>query len=124
MVSMAIPSRICTRESIERKAWTGEAGSDVFWFLAPSFGLVGAAIFLYSLGPALGMTLIAVGFAVWSFLRSQTASEEENDAEEYSGRAAAMDWQSRFADSAGMRSGRFEMSTAAAARAALSRKSP
>ena len=66
MVSMAIPSPVCTRESIERKPWTAEARNDVFGVLGQSLGLVCAAIFLYSLGPALGMTLIAVSLVVWS----------------------------------------------------------
>jgi len=123
MVSMAIPSQVCsqvcTRESVERKSWTSEARNDVFGFFAQSIGLVGAAIFLYSLGPALGMTLIAVSLAVWSFLRSQTASEDEEDgSEEDVGHAAALNSPSRFADPVWMRSGRFGMSTAAATRPA------
>jgi len=79
MLSMAIPSQFCKRESIERKPWTSEARNDVFIFLAQSFGLVCVAVFLFSLGPSLGATLIAVSIAVWSLLRSQIASEEEED---------------------------------------------
>ena len=81
MVSMAIPSPVCsqvgTRESIERKPWNAEARDDVFGVLGQSLGLVCVAVFLYALGPALGMTLLAVSLVVRSLLRSQIASEEE-----------------------------------------------
>ena len=64
MVSMAIPSQLCMREPIERKPWNCEARNDVFGFLSQSFGLVCVAVFLYSLGPALGMTLMVVSLGV------------------------------------------------------------
>ena len=83
MVSMAVPSQVGnqvhTRESNARTLWTSAARSDVFGFFAQSLGLVGAATFLYALGPALGMALLAVSLVVWSLLRSQIASDEEDE---------------------------------------------
>jgi len=79
MVAMSIQSPISMRESVERKPWTSEARNDVFVFLAKASGVVCAATLLYCLGPALGMTLVGVSLAVWSFLRSQTASTEDED---------------------------------------------
>lgn len=115
MVSMAIPSQVCgqvySRESIERKPWNSEARNDVFGFLVQSLALVGTAIFLYALGPALGMTLIAVSPVVWSLLRSQIASEEEED-----GHADTLNSPSNCANSVWTRSDRFGTSLAAATR--------
>ena len=120
MVSMAISSPVCsqvgTRESIERKPWNAEAWNDVFGFLAQSLALVCAAIFLYALGPALGMTLLAVSLVVWSLLRSQIASEEEEGPEENGAYAATLNSASRCADPVWIRGGRFEIPTAAATR--------
>jgi hypothetical protein len=120
MVLMAIPSPVCsqvgTRESIERKPWNAEAWNDVFGFLAQSLALVCAAIFLYALGPALGMTLLAVSLVVWSLLRSQIASEEEEGPEENGAYAATLNSPAHCANPVWMRSGRFGMSAAAATR--------
>ena len=79
MVGMTIQSQVCARESNERKAWTSEARNDVVVFLAQLLGVVCAAIFLYSLGPAFGITLIGVSLAAWSYLRARTASTELED---------------------------------------------
>ncbi len=77
MVTMAISNRVSTRESVERKPWTAQNGREICAFLAQSLGLVAAAICLYSLGLALGMTLIAVSLAVWPLLRNQIVAEKE-----------------------------------------------
>jgi len=107
MVSLGIQSRVCIRESVERKAWTSEDWREISVFLAQSCGLVCAAIFLYSLGPALGMTLIAVSLAVWLLLRSQIASEEEEDGiNEDCGHAAAVNSPSHCANPAWLRNSR------------------
>ena len=113
MVAMAIPTQLRWRESIERKAWTSEARNDVFGFLAQALGLVCAAMFLYALGPVLGMTLLAVGLVVWSLLRSQIASEEEGPDED-GGYAAMLDSPSRCADAAWSRNGRLGMAAVSA----------
>ena len=82
MSSMAMQSQVCGRELIERKLWTSAGWREISVFIVQSVGLVCAAIFLYSLGPALGMTLTAVSVAVWLFLRSQIASDEEDGLDE------------------------------------------
>ena len=120
MVSMAIRNQLGTRELIESKPWNSEARNDVLGFAAQGFGLVCVAIFLYSLGPALGMTLIVVSLAVWALLRSQIASEgeeEEGSCEDSVHDAGINSW-SHCADPVWVRSGRFGMSTAATTRPA------
>jgi hypothetical protein len=116
MLSMAIPNQVYEGVSIERKPWNSEAWNDVLGFLVKSFGVVCAATFLYSLGLALGMTLIAVSFVVWSLLRNQIACEQEEGSEEHRGYAAALNSASRGHDPVWIRSDRFGMSTAAATR--------
>ncbi|MGO9108568.1 MAG: hypothetical protein ACLP9L_04980 [Thermoguttaceae bacterium] len=113
MLSMAIPSQVCTRESIDRNPWTSAARNDVSLFIAKSFGLVCAAMFLYSLGPALAMALIVVSLAVWSLLRNQIASEEEEGPEENSGYAATLNSSAHCANPVWVRSDRFGMPAAA-----------
>ncbi len=120
MVTMAIQGQVGVRESIERKPWTSEAWRDVLGFLAQSLGLVCAAVFLYSLGPALGMTLFAVSLGVWLFLGSQTASAEEEDevgeGEVEDSRLLAGVDPSRWADPLGLRSSRLGIPAVSAAR--------
>ncbi len=114
-MSMAIQSQVCARESIERKPWTSEGWREISVFVAQSFGLVCTAVFLYSLGPSLGMTLIAVSLAVWSLLRSQTASEEEeDDSNQDRGHASTVNSPSHCANPAWSRNGRWGMSMASA----------
>jgi hypothetical protein len=115
MLSLAIPNQACRRESIVRKPWTAEARNDVLAFLVQSFGLIAAAIFVYSLGPALGMTLIAVSLAAWAFLRSQIASDEGGSGEG-GGQSATLPSSSDGADSVRLRSGRCGTPATAAAR--------
>lgn len=103
MVAMTIQNQACTRESIERKPWTSEAWNDVFVFLAQSFGVVCGAIFFYAVGPALGVTLIAVSLAVRSFLRSQTA-EGEDKRHDDGGQAVSLNSPSHCADPVWLRS--------------------
>ncbi len=115
MVTMAIQGQVGVRESVERKPWSSEAWRDVLAFLAQVSGLVCAAVFLYSLGAALGMTLIVVSLGVWAFLKSQTASAEDGPDEE-SGLVASVDSPLRRADLAWLNSGRFAVPAAPAAR--------
>jgi hypothetical protein len=63
MAAIAIDDQVCTRESFVRKARTSDERREVLLFLAQSLGLVGAAVLLYCLGPALGVALIAGGVA-------------------------------------------------------------
>ena len=72
MVAMAIQSQVSLRESVERKPWTSEDGREVVLFVAQSFGLICAAVLLYSVGPALGITFLVATVGVWSLLRKLT----------------------------------------------------
>ena len=91
MLSTVIAHGIGGRDSSERKSWNSEAWTDLLLFLAQSLALVGGAIFLYALGSAIGMTLIAVCLAVGLLLRSQIASDEQSDSEEDGGHGVALD---------------------------------
>jgi hypothetical protein len=114
MLSMSIQHPVYGRESSEQKPWSSEARKDVLVFLAQSLGIVGAAMFLYSLGPALSAMLIAVSLAVWSLLRSQIASEKGVDGpEDDGGQVATVNSPSHAANSAWSRnSGMSSTSTA------------
>ena len=92
-----------------------EARNDVLGVLTQAFAVVCGAAFLYSLGPALGMTLIFASLVVWSFLRSQIASEEERS-EEDGGYAAGLSSSSHSANPVWIGSDRFGTSAAAATR--------
>ncbi len=117
MLTLAIRSQFCGRESVERKPWTSEDSRGVLVFLAQSLGLVCAAMFLYSLGLALGLTLIVAGLGAWSFLKSQIASAEEEDgSDEGNGHADTVDSPSRCADPACLRNGRSAAPSVSAAR--------
>ena len=114
MLTLALRSQFCGRESVERKPWTSEDSRAVLVFLAQSLGLVCAAMFLYSLGLALGMMLMVASLAVWSFLKSQIASAEEED-----GRGEDSDTvesPSRCADPACTRNSRLAAASVSAAR--------
>lgn len=79
MLAMTFRNQVSVRESVEHKPWTAQDWREISVFFAQSVGLVGAAILLYTLGPALGVTLIAISLAGWSLLRRQTAAGKEED---------------------------------------------
>jgi hypothetical protein len=112
---MAIKHQVGTRESIERNPWTSEDWREVLVFLAQSFGLVCVAVFLYSLGPALGMALLVGSLAVWPLFRNQPASEKEKDGlGEKDGHAANVNSPSRRACPIPLRNDRFGVSVLSA----------
>jgi hypothetical protein len=115
MLSMALSGQVCTRESVERKPWTAQDGREIGRFLAQSVGLVCAAIFLYSVGPACGMALAVGSLAVWSLLRSRAgAAAHEDGPDEDGGHADTVNPPARCADPAWLKNGRLGMSMAAA----------
>ena len=87
MAAIAIHSQVCGRESTERKPWNSEDWRDLVVFLATACGVICIAAVLYSLGPALGTTLILGGIAVWSLARHPAASKDETAADQDSGYA-------------------------------------
>ncbi len=118
MVAMAISNQVGLRETVERKTWTSADWREIGLFLAQSLGLVGSAVLLYFLGPALGMALIVGGVAVWLLLMNQSASAtDEGGPAETSGQAATVNAPSHCSDPAWSRGGRLAMCIESAAHA-------
>ena len=59
-----------TPEAIGRGPWTSHDSYEVVRFLVQTFGIVCVGVFLYSLGPALGIAVLACGMVAWSRLRT------------------------------------------------------
>jgi hypothetical protein len=89
MVAMAERSQVSQQEIDERKPWTLADWREAVFFLGHTSGLVGAAILLYSIGPALGVAVIAVCVAVGSFLSRRYDSNKNRSRSEESGECAA-----------------------------------
>jgi hypothetical protein len=53
------------QESIGRGPWTSNDSYELCVFLVRSCVIVGAAVFLYSLGPGLGIAVLVGGLAAW-----------------------------------------------------------
>lgn len=104
MFAMTLQNQVSARETLERKPWTSQDWHEISVFVAQSLRLVGAAIFLYILGPALGTALIATGVAFWSLYGSQIACQKEEDSSGGDDRnAATEDARSHCADPAWLR---------------------
>jgi hypothetical protein len=56
-------------ERAERHAWTAEDSHETAEFLLQCLGVVAAAILLYKVGPAVGLSLVAGSLAIGSYLR-------------------------------------------------------
>ena len=79
-------------EAIGRGPWTSRDWYALFLFLAQSLGIVCAGVFLYSLGPALGVGVLCGSLVVWSGVRKYFASTNEQplaDDHSPSGRASS-----------------------------------
>ena len=61
-------------ESITRVTWTSHDWYDLFVFVVQSCGIVCVSVFLYSLGPALGITVLAGSLVAWSKVTNHLAS--------------------------------------------------
>jgi len=72
MATTAIQIQMCKRDTDERKVWTSSDWREILVFLAQACGMVGAAIMLYSVGPALGTALIGGSLVAWSLLGNQS----------------------------------------------------
>ncbi len=78
MLSIAIRHQLFGQESSPWKPADAATRNDIILTSAGAAGLVGAAIFLFLLGPALGMALVTVTLTVWWMLRSQLASDKDD----------------------------------------------
>jgi hypothetical protein len=79
------------QEAIGRGPWTSNDSYELCVFLVRSCGIVGAAVFLYSLGPALGVAVLVGGLAAWSkitkYLARTRAQSLASEKGEYDGAA-------------------------------------
>ena len=75
MATLALSAR--TPEAIGRGQWTSCDSYEVFRFLVQSCGIVCVGVFLYSLGPALGIAALACGLVAWSMITNYVAATKE-----------------------------------------------
>ena len=75
MATLALSAR--TPEAIGRGQWTSCDSYEVFRFLVQSCGIVCVGVFLYSLGPALGIAVLACGLVAWSKITNYVAAKKE-----------------------------------------------
>ena len=81
MATLAFSTR--TPEAIDRGPWTSCDSYEVLRFLIQSCGIVCVGVFLYSLGPALGIAVLACGLVAWSKITNYVAvTKEQTPADE------------------------------------------
>ena len=115
MASMTFSDR--TTEAMERTAWTAHDWYDLFLFLVQSCGIVCVGVFLYFLGPALGIAVIVGSLVALSKVKNHLASARaQRLANEDSGPASLMDVSSHYAGTARLRNDPLGVSTATASR--------
>ena len=61
-------------EAIGRGAWTSHDWYALFLLFAESCGIVGVGVLLYSLGPALGIVVLAGSLVAWSTVSNHLAA--------------------------------------------------
>jgi hypothetical protein len=91
MTTMAFSTQ--GQEAIGRGPWTANDSYELCVFLVRSCGIVGAAVFLYSLGPALGVAVLVGGLAAWAkitkYLARTRAQSLGGEIDEYAGAASS-----------------------------------
>ena len=75
MATLTLATR--TPEAIDRGPWTSCDSYEVVRFLVQSCGIVCVGVFLYSLGPALGIAVLACGLIAWSKITNYVAATKE-----------------------------------------------
>ena len=75
MATLTLATR--TPEAIGRGPWTSHDSHEVIRFLGQSCGIVCVGVFLYSLGPALGIAVLACGLVAWSKITNFVAATKE-----------------------------------------------
>ena len=75
MATLTLATR--TPEAIGRGPWTSHDSYEVVRFLGQSCGIVCVGVFLYSLGPALGIAVLACGLVAWSKITNFVAATKE-----------------------------------------------
>ena len=61
-------------EAIERGPWTSHDWYELFLFFVQSCGIVCVGVFLYSLGPALGIAVLVSSLMTWSKVANHFAA--------------------------------------------------
>jgi hypothetical protein len=69
MAALTLRGQVLASEPVERKAWNAQDWRELLKFVAQCSGIIGAAVFLYVVGPALGMALVVGGLVAWSVVR-------------------------------------------------------
>ena len=64
MSYLAIPKPSFSSKTNERHEWTADDSCEIGLFLSQCLGIAVLAVFLYSIGPAAGLTLMACGLAI------------------------------------------------------------
>ena len=75
MATLTLAAR--TPEAIGRGPWTSHDSYELVRFLVQSCGIVCVGVFLYSLGPALGIAVLACGLVAWSKITNYVAATKE-----------------------------------------------
>jgi hypothetical protein len=121
MATLTLATR--TPEAIDRGPWTSCDSYEVVRFLVQSCGIVCVGVFLYSLGPALGIAVLACGLIAWSKItnyvaatKEQTPADEDCEHDEC---AAAVGVPSRCLGAARLKNDPLGVSTAMARRPVL-----
>ena len=120
MATLALATR--TPEAIDRGPWTSCDSYEVFRFLIQSCGIVCVGVFLYSLGPALGIAALACGRVAWSKIANYVAAKKERTPADEDGEhdepATSVGVPSRYLGTARLKNGPLGESTAMAGRPA------
>ena len=80
MSYLAILKPSFSSKTNERHEWTADDSCEIGLFLAQCLGIAALAVFLYSIGPAAGLTLMACGLAIWSAHRGSASNDDERPA--------------------------------------------
>ena len=112
-----------TPEAIGRGKWTSCDSYEVVRFFVQACGIVCVGVFLYSLGPALGLAVLACGLVAWSKITNYVAATKEqtpaDEDGEHDGPATSVSVPSRCLSTARLKTDLLGVSTAMARRPVL-----
>jgi hypothetical protein len=120
---MALALSARTPETIGRGPWTSHDSYEVVRFIIQSFGIVCVGVFLYSLGPALGIAVLACGLVAWSKITNYAAATKEQSPADEDGEhdepATSVGVPSRYPGTARLKNDPLGVSTATSHRPVL-----
>ena len=117
MATLSLSAR--APEAIGRGPWTSHDSYELFLFLVQSCGIVCASVILYSLGPALGIAVLAGTLVVWSKVagrRTQCLADKDGG---HDGSAASVSASAPCAGTARLTNDRLSASVATGSRSVL-----